>query len=202
MLNATYIDVLVDRKGIFVVNNIINNIKNRRSVRAYKDEQIKEEELQAILEAGLWAPSAHNSQPWHFTVVQDAKLIAHMSQVSLQGMAKSEVGWIARMGQSGRDIFYGAPTVIIVSGKKEEFLEPLIDCSAATQNLLLAAESLDIGSCWIGLIRFFFDNQEEVKKLQLPEGQQPFYGVCLGYKKRPNGTAGPTRTHETVSYIR
>lgn len=184
------------------MNDMINNIKNRRSVRAYKDEQIKEEELQAILDAGLWAPSAHNSQPWHFTVVQDAKLISHMNEISLQGMARSEVNWIARMGQSGRDIFYGAPTVIVVSGKKENFLEPIIDCSAATQNLLLAAESLNIGSCWIGLIRFFFDDKEEVKKLQLPEGSQPFYAVCLGYKKRPNGTAGPTRANGAVSYIR
>ena len=184
------------------MNEVITTIKNRRSVRAYKDEQIKPEELQVILDAGLWAPSAHNSQPWHFTVVQDEKLISHMSEISLRGMIESEIGWIARMGQSGRDIFYGAPTVIVVSGKKEEFLEPMIDCSAATQNLLLAAEALDIGSCWIGLIRFFFDDQEEVKKLKLPEGYSPFYAVCLGYKKRPNGTAGPTRKEGTVSYIR
>lgn len=184
------------------MNEVINNIRNRRSVRAYKDEQIKQEELQVILDAGLWAPSAHNSQPWHFTVVQDSKLISHMNEISLRGMIKSEIGWIARMGQSGRDIFYGAPTVIIVSGKKEEFLEPVIDCSAATQNLLLAAESLDIGSCWIGLICFFFDDKEEVKKLQLPKGYSPFYAICLGYKKRPNGTAGPTRAEGTVRYIR
>lgn len=184
------------------MNDVINNIKNRRSVRGYKDEQIKEEELQMILDAGLWAPSAHNSQPWHFTVVQDSKLISHMSEISVREMAKSEVDWIARMGQSGRDIFYGAPTVIVVSGKKENFLEPMIDCSAATQNLLLAAESLNIGSCWIGFIRFFFADEEEVKKLQLPEGQHPYYAVCLGYKKRPNGTAGPTRVNGAVNYIR
>lgn len=184
------------------MNQVINNIKNRRSVRAYKDEQIKEDELQIIIDAGLWAPSAHNSQPWHFTVVQDAQLISQMSTISTREMAKSEVSWVARMGQSGRDIFYGAPTVIVVSGKKEDFLNPLIDCSAAVQNLLLAAESLDIGSCWIGLIRFFFDDVEEVKKLQLPEGQKPLYAVCLGYKMRPNGTGGPTRAAGTVSYIR
>lgn len=184
------------------MNEVLNTINKRRSVRAYKQEQIAEAELQAILEAGLWAPSAHNSQPWHFTVVQDTALIRHMSAISLQGMVKSEIGWIARMGQSGRDIFYGAPTVIIVSGKKEDFLEPLIDCSAATQNLLVAAESLNIGSCWIGLIRFFFDEENEVKKLQLPAGHRPFYAVTLGYKMRPNGTAGPTRVADTVTYIR
>lgn len=183
------------------MNQVIDLIKKRRSVRTYKDEQIKEEELQTILDAGLWAPSAHNSQPWHFTVIQDPDFIKHMSAVSLQGMTKSPVEWVARMGMSGRDIFYGAPTVIIISGKKNEFLEPLIDCSAAVENMLLAAESLDIGSCWIGLVRFFFAHEEEVEKLQLPEGYKPFYAVCLGYKTLPNGR-GPQRAQGTVSYIR
>ena len=183
------------------MNEVINAIKNRRSVRAYKEEQLKENELQAILEAGLWAPSAHNSQPWHLTVIQDPDLIRHMSAVSTEDMAKSPIKWMARIGQSGRSIFHNAPTVIIVSGKEEEFLDPLIDCSAATQNLLLAAETLDIGSCWVGLIRFFFDQKEEIKKLQLPEGYKPFYAVCLGYKVRSNGQ-GPTRASGTVSYIR
>ena len=183
------------------MNQMIEIIKQRRSVRGYREEQIKEEELQTILDAGLWAPSAHNSQPWHFTVIQDPEFIRSMSQISLEDMAKSKVEWVARMGRSGRDIFYGAPTVVIVSGKKEEMLDPLIDCSAAVQNLLLAAESLDIGSCWIGLVRFFFAHKAEMEKLGLPEGYQPFYGVCLGYKVRPNGR-GPVRASGTVSYIR
>jgi len=183
------------------MNKVIDVIKQRRSVRTYQEEQLKEHELQAILEAGLWAPSGHNSQPWHFTVIQDSDLIRHMSAVSSEDMAKSTIAWVARIGQSGRSILHNAPTVIIVSGTKEEFLDPLIDCSAAVQNLLLAAESLDIGSCWVGFIRFFFDHAEEVKKLQLPEGYTPFYAVCLGYKVRANGQ-GPVRVSSTVSYLR
>lgn len=183
------------------MNEVINVIKQRRSVRAYQEEQLKEHELQAILEAGLWAPSAHNGQPWHLTVIQDPDLICHMSVVSTEAMTQSPVEWVARMGQSGRNIFYNAPTVIIVSGKKEGFLDPLIDCSAAVQNMLLAAEALDIGSCWIGLIRYFFNHGKEVNKLQLPEGYKPFYAVCLGYKARANGQ-GPARVSNTVSYIR
>lgn len=183
------------------MNQVVDCIKKRRSVRGYKEEQIKEEELQMILDAALWAPSAHNSQPWHFTVIQDPDFINHISTVSLQGMTQSPVEWVARMGEKGRPIFYGAPTVVIVSGKKDEFLDPLIDCSAAAENLLLAAESLDIGSCWIGLVRYFFNHTEEVKKLQLPEGYKPFYAICLGYKVRPNGD-GPVRARGTVSYIR
>lgn len=183
------------------MNEVLTVIRRRRSVRIYKEEQLQEHELQTILEAGLWAPSGHNSQPWHLTVIQETDLIRHMSEISTKEMAKSPIEWVAHMGRNGRSIFYNAPTVIIVSGKQEEFLDPLVDCSAAVQNLLLAAESLDIGSCWIGLVRFFFSKEEELGKLQLPVGYKPFYAVCLGYKVRANGQ-GPVRASGTVSYIR
>jgi nitroreductase len=185
------------------MNDVIKVIKNRRSVRLYRDEQIKEEELQIIVESGLWAPSGHNAQPWHITVVQDRDLISHMSDIATQDMSQSPLEWVARMGRSGRNLFYNAPTVLIVSGRKEDevMMNSVVDCSAAIQNIILAAESLDIGSCWIGLIRFFFAHEEEVKKLDLPEGYKPLYAVCLGYKVRLNGR-GPERKSGTVSYIR
>lgn len=106
-------------------------------------------------------------------------------------------------GSHGTKWAYNAPTVLIVSGKKEDevMMNSVVDCSAAIQNIILAAESLDIGSCWIGLIRFFFAHEEEVQKLDLPEGYKPLYAVCLGYKARLNGR-GPERKSGTVSYIR
>lgn len=185
------------------MNDVIKVIKNRRSVRLYRKEQIKEEELQIILESGLWAPSGHNAQPWHITVVQNRELISHMSDIATQDMSQSPLEWVARMGRSGRNLFYNAPTVLIVSGKKEDeaMMNSVVDCSAAIQNIILAAESLDIGSCWIGLIRFFFAHEEEVQKLDIPEGYKPLYAVCLGYKARLNGRA-PKRKSGTVSYIR
>lgn len=183
------------------MNQVLKTIRNRRSVRLYKPEQTKEEELQAILEAGIWAPSGHNGQPWHFTVIQNKELIDHMSQVCLTDMAAYPIDWIAKMGKTGKHIFHNAPTVIVVSGRKEAFLNPVVDCSAAIENMLLAAESLDIGSCWIGLARFFFDKPEELKALNLPEGYEPFYAVTFGYKEVPNGK-GLARKAGTISYIR
>ncbi len=185
------------------MNEVINTIKNRRSVRIYREEQITEEELQVIVEAGLWAPSGHNAQPWHITVIQNKDLLSHISNIATNEMAQSPLEWVARMGKSGRNLFYNAPTVLIVSGKKEDevMLNSSVDCAAAIQNMLLAAESLGIGSCWIGLIRFFFAQKEEVKKLLLPEDVKPLYAVCLGYKGRANGK-GPERKSGNVSYIR
>lgn len=182
-------------------NSCLDVIRRRRSIRSYTSEQIKEEELQAILEAGKWAPSAHNSQPWHFTVIQNRDVITHISEVSKRDMCDSPVDWVAKFGQSKSSIFYDAPTLIVVSGKAESPFMPRVDCSAAIENMLLAAESLNIGSCWIGLIRYFFEHEEEVKVLQFPDGYEPFYGVCLGYKAVTSGN-GAERQTGTVNYIR
>lgn len=184
------------------MNNILNVIKNRRSIRAYTDQQLTEEELNTILEAGMWAPSSHNTQPWHFTVIQNKAVLKSISDFSKAKMSESPVEWVAKMGQSPMNVFYDAPTVIIVSGKQFEFFNPLVDCSAAIQNMLLAAEGMGLGSCWIGLTRFFFSDKEKTQDLlKLPEGYEPFYSVCFGHKKvQPDH--GPRRKEGLIAYIR
>ncbi|MDF2592581.1 MAG: nitroreductase family protein, partial [Clostridia bacterium] len=71
------------------MNETLKNIKNRRSVRAYQAEQIKEEELQMILEAGIYAPNARNQQSWHFTVIQSKELLDRMSKAVQEEYKKS-----------------------------------------------------------------------------------------------------------------
>ena len=153
------------------MRSTLDVIKERRSIRKFKPEQIKEEELQAIIEAGLYAPSAINKQ--------------------------------RKMGSNEKyNCFYHAPTVILVSGKDNE-RSKVIDCSAATQNMLLAAEALNIGSCWVELVSLAFvgpQAQELREKLNLPEGYTPLYSVLLGYKDM-EGKAAP-RKENTVQYIR
>lgn len=183
------------------MNEVINNIKSRRSIREYLQEQIKDEELDLILESAIYAPTGGNDQPWHFTVVQNRKLIDLMNVESKKKMANMPVEWIAKMGKAEHlNIFYNAPTVIVVSGK-EDATSPLPDCCAAIQNMLLAAECMDIGSCWIGLARFFFENAENVEKLDIPKGYKPFYAVSLGYKA-PNNNKAPERNRNVVNYIK
>lgn len=183
------------------MNIVMETIKNRRSIRKYLPEQIKDEELNTIIEAGIYAPTAHNEQPWHFTIVQNKELIDHISAKSKEFMAICDVDWIAKMGSNEKlHLFYNAPTVIVVSGKDESY-SSLTDCSAAIQNMMLAAESLNIGSCWIGLVSFFFEQKEEMKKLDIPEGYTPFYAVTFGYKKAtPSRT--PERNKDVVTYIK
>ena len=183
------------------MNEVLETIKNRRSIRKYSSDQIKNEELDMILESAIYAPTGHNDQPWHFTVIQNKELIDEMSVESKKLMAESPVDWMAKMGRAENlHLFYNAPTVIVVSGKKDA-VSPLVDCCAAIQNMLIAAESLDIGSCWIGLVKFFFENQENVAKFNLPEDYEPYYAVCFGYKDS-SGNKAPERNKNVVNYIK
>lgn len=184
------------------MNEVLSTIKNRRSVRKYKPEQISEENLKLILEAGIYAPSAHNQQPWHFTVIQNPELLKNINNVVREGMAKSEVDWIRKMGSNPDfQVTYDAPTLIVVAGKADG-IAGKTDCSAAIQNMLLAAESLGIGSVWLGLMRFYFDNEQELSGLGIPEGYVPYYGVSFGYSANDKKMPAPRRNTEVVNYIR
>lgn len=182
-------------------NEVLQAIQNRNSTRKYKKGQITEEELQTLLEAGIQAPSASNAQPWHFTVIQNKAFIDHMSDVAKENMIESDNLSIRNMGKSNMSILYNAPTVIIVSGKKE-VKSSLIDCSAAIENMLIAAESLGLGTVWIGLVRYFFARKEEVEKLALPEGYEPFYAVSIGYKENSSVSGPSKRNQDVINYIR
>ncbi len=205
-------------------NTVLKTIKNRRSVRKYQNKQIKQEELDIILETGIYAPTGHNDQPWHFTVIQDKELIDHMNTETKKNMANAPIDWLKNMGKNEKlHIYHNAPTVIVFSGRKDA-LAPLMDCSAAAQNMLLAAKSLNIGSCWVGLAKFFFQNPENAEKLNLasffqtiiedmyipenaskvniPEGYEPYFAVTLGYPVTPNDISAPKRERDVVDYIK
>jgi len=182
------------------MNSVIENIKKRRSIRKYLPTPLKDSELKAILEAGAYAPSAHNDQSWHFTAVRNKELIDRISVKSKEVMAAQDPDWVNDLGKNKKfHLFYNAPAVIIVSMRKDA-MSPLVDCSAAIENMLLAAESLDIGSCWIGLVRYYFTLKEEMPRLKIPDGYEPCYAVTLGYKARRSSRALP-RKEGAVNYI-
>lgn len=182
------------------MNEVLKVIKNRRSVRSYRHEQISQEDLDLIIEAGIYAPTAHNDQPWHFTVIQNRELLQHINEKAKELMAKSDVEWIQKSGSNPDfQLTYNAPTLVIVSGRKNAMAWEA-DCAAAIQNMLIAAESLNIGSVWLGLLRFFFEQEDEVGKLGIPEGYQPYYGVAFGFKAKEQ--VAPKRNVDVVNYIR
>jgi nitroreductase len=182
------------------MNEVINAILTRRSVRRYEKRQIESTALNAILEAGIHAPTAHNQQPWFFTVVQNEELLDRINRETSAEMAKSDNEWVRTMGNNPDfRVTYDAPTLIVVSGQKGAMAYP-VDCSAAMQNMLLAAHSLGIGSVWLGLLRFWLAKPEAAKLLNIPEGYEPFYGAAFGY---PAGELppAPERNRGVINYI-
>lgn len=168
------------------MNNILEVIKERRSIRRYLPNQITEEELNLILEAAVYAPSGHNDQPWHFTVIQNKEIIDDINNSTKAFMKNATTDWILKMANNENyHIFHNAPTVVIVSGDESNNKDipycPISDCSAAVQNMMLVAQSIGVASCWVGLTSFLFEKEEELTKLNLPEGYKPQFAVTFGY---------------------
>lgn len=190
------------------MNETLKVIKQRRSTRKFKSEQIKDSELQSIIEAGLYAPSANNRQSWNFTVIQNSELLKELNDASLetaQAVAKRfPDGPLKKLSAKGIfDVFYEAPTVILVSGQ-DDAIAPQADCSAAMQNMSLAAESLGVGSCWNGIIQVLFKGesaQQYKEKLRIPKGNTVHFALLLGYKEATSAKAS-ARRENTVQYFR
>lgn len=187
------------------MNQTIGIIKSRRSIRSFYDRQIKQEELNSIIEAGMYAPSLQNQQPWHFTVIQNKQMIDMLNKELMDlakgGCSESLKGYLKNT--ENFHVFYNAPTIIIVSGD-EKIAVSQIDCAAATENMLIAAESLGIGSCWIGFIALLFNSDRiEAYKEQLciPKGFKPYHAIALGYRNE-SIVEVPVRKENIISYIK
>jgi nitroreductase len=137
-------------------------------------------------------------------VVQNEKIINTLNAETKKVLLQSDNDYFKNFATNEKyNIFYDAPTIIVISGEKSA-LVPETDCSAATENMILAAESLGIGTCWIGLITFLFKSEcadEYIKMLEIPEGYEPYYAITLGYKKFPDPKPQPRREN-TVNYIK
>ncbi len=164
-------------------NLILETIQKRRSHRRYHPRQLSREQLDAVLAAALQSPSAMNSQPWHFSVVQDAKLLerinaaAHMQAALLDPALRSP-----RFKDPAFDVFYHAPTVILISAADTRYAA--VDCGIAVQSIALAGESLGLGSVIVALARHAFEGPEGSefeRKLGFPAGYSFIISIAIGF---------------------
>lgn len=155
-------------------NASIENIMTRASVRTYTSELVDSADVITLLKAGMAAPTAMNRQPWVFVVITDAARRAAMA---------AELPY-CKMAAT-------APLLIAVCGDKAKFIEDapeywVQDCSAATENILLAAHALGLGAVWTGVYPVQ-DRVEMVSKaLGLPEGIIPLNIICIGHPDSDN----------------
>lgn len=161
-------------------------ILQRRSVREYTDKPVSEEILTALLEAAMCAPSAGNERPWHFVVITERALLEGITEFHEHSKMLRQ-----------------APAAIIVCADMNLDKYPGIgywvqDCAAATENILIAAQELGLGSCWLGM----YPKKDRVEGLRrllnIPEHIVPFSGIALGYPasaKSPGSRYDQTRVH-------
>jgi nitroreductase len=148
------------------MNETLNSIKNRRSIRKYQDKQISEEALQLILEAAAYAPSGSNNQSWLFTAIQNREILQKLNQMVRHAFLAMEVAEneypaklsAKKLAQSeSYSFYYNAPTLIIASNVSN-YANAMADCSCALQNIFLSAYSLGLGSCWINQLCWLNDD--------------------------------------------
>lgn len=156
---------------------VLDNIATRVSVRSYLDKPVEEVKIEQLLRAGMAAPSAVNKQPWHFVVVTDKEQLKALAKTNpYAGMAAKAPLAIVVCGDMKKAL----------PGKAQEFW--VQDCSAATENILLAANALGLGAVWTGTYPTEERCEAVAKVLQLPKSIVPLNIIVIGY---PDGKNTP-----------
>ncbi len=145
----------------------METILNRRSIRKYLDKKVSQKDIKDILKAGMSAPSAGNQQPWHFIVIDDRDILKKISNIHPHA-----------------DMVKNAPVSILTCGNTEDKKHEgfwVQDCSAATENMLIAIQDKGLGGVWIGI----YPRKERVhnfkKMFKIPDKIIPFSLIALGY---------------------
>jgi nitroreductase len=182
--------------------DLLDAVHRRRSVRDYRTERIDDAVLRRLVDAAVWAPSALNEQPWHFTVVRDLRKLDVISKQAkthmLSASAKAMPDHLrAMLANPDFQIFYHAPALIVISANGGAWA--VEDCALAAQNLMLAACSEGLGSCWIGFAQTWLQTPDGKAALELPGGYLPVAPIIVG---RPNtSTAAVPRKPAQIHWI-
>lgn len=162
------------KQGIYIlflaklfIMKALDAILTRRSVRKYENRDLPQDLLEDLIKFGMFAPSACNKQPWHFIIINDRQLLDTIAEFHLNGkMLKNTLNAILVCGDE-------------VKAHDKGYWP--VDCSAATQNILLAAHAKGLGACWVGL----YPREERVatmkRLMNLPEHIHAFSLISLGY---------------------
>ena len=178
--------------------NTYESIITRRSTRKYLDKEVSQELLEKIIETGRYAPSGGNSQSNHFLVIQNKQIIDHLvkmverafSQMEItENMYRSLQNSINLSKKGGYVFSYNAPVLIIVANKRD-YGNNQADCALALENMMLEANELDLGSCYINQLKWLNENQKILSYLQslgMNEDERVYGSLIVGYPDTNDG---------------
>ncbi len=170
----------------------------RRSTRNYKPDPVEQEKLDKILEAGRQAPSGGNNQTSHFFVIRNREVLdrlIEMTEKAFAGMEITENTYasmkhsIAASKKGGYVFCYNAPVLIVVANRKD-YGNNIADCACAIENMMVAANALDLGSCWINQLKWLNGEAEIVEYLHgfgMKEDERVYGAVIIGYPATDSG---------------
>ena len=188
--------------------NAYDVIKTRRSTRSYKTDSIEASQLERVIEAGRYAPCGGNSQTTHFIVIRSRKILDELAVVVREEFAKMEVqpntykslkSAISASKKGGYVFHYNAP-VLIVAANKTGYGNAMADCACAVENMMLEANELDLGCCWINQLHWL-DSNSEVRKYMMTLGLAEDETICASMALgKPNTQDGlPVRTQRNIT---
>jgi nitroreductase len=164
-------------------------IKGRRSVRAYTSEPVSKEQIETVLEAGTWAPTAMFREPLRFIVIEDKKLIKYVSDQTKTAVKEQIPAYAERFSTDADIICYEAPVLILVcTEKSEQFGElGLLDSVLAAENMFLKAYDLGLGTCYMGFVDRLSSKPDVLRKIGVPENCDMQVQFILGHPKAKQG---------------
>jgi nitroreductase len=181
------------------MNEVLNNIYSRRSVRMFQDKEIPKEVIDELIRAGNAAPTGSNAQPWRFVVIRDKDIRNKLAEMSVPKVEKwmekyaNEQFKVLRKRLAGREkdtTYYGAPLIVFVIGLGRMASN---DCPMVCENMMLAARSLDIGSCWVLFGQLVVEEPEIKQMLELKDGESVYGPIIFGYPKGDFPKAPPKK---------
>ncbi|MDR1204971.1 MAG: nitroreductase family protein [Peptococcaceae bacterium] len=193
-----------------LTNEVLTCIHERRSTRRFTEEQISPEQLDAVLDAAVWAPSGGNNQSWLFTAIQRKDALVKLNEIVCEAFrhwvpdddypGKAAAKELTQ--RAGFNFYYNAPTLIVASNKPN-YENAMADCALALENIFLAAQSLGLGSCYINQLYWLRDDPEVrgyLFELGVPREHVIRSAAAVGFIAAPS--PAPARKEGTVKIVR
>ena len=175
---------------------VMENIMTRRSIRNYKPEVVDREQMAKVVECGIYAPNAMNKQTWAVRVVDAPDFINGVTEIALKQNPK------LKEQPNFKNFFRNAPTVAFIACPKESYSGEF-DCGLLSENMMLSAWSMGIGSCCLGSVIPVMMSEEAkpyYERLQLPEDYKLLMAIAFGYPAGENPEA-PERDYSKAFYV-
>jgi nitroreductase len=179
-------------------NETLKTIYERRAVRVYQDKPVPNDLIEQLLDAGRMAPSAINKQPWRFYVVTNKELIKLFSdEIGKVAAGHYHLAFASGLLKMVDAIFHGAPVVVFITAPKDSDWAPL-DIGMCAQNIMLAAKSLGLDTCPVGMGKFI-EETKSFSKLKVSDKEKVLLSITIGYGKKSPDIH--TRNKKNVTYI-